>query len=106
VAYAAQQPHDAIAQLNEKLAAGSATLAYEPGSGYLRSVLSALDVPLESQLAVFSKTSVQARIISPVNPRTLFFNDRVVVRWPRGGFIEAAAVAPQLGRLFFNLHPE
>jgi hypothetical protein len=106
VAYAAQQPHDAIAQLNEKLAAGSTTLTYEPGSGYLRSVLSALDVPLESQLAVFSKTSVQARIISPVNPRTLFFNDRVVVGWPRGGFIEAAALDPKLGVVFYNLNQQ
>ena len=104
VTYVAQQPHDAIAQLNEKLAAASTTLTYEPGSGYLRSVLSALDVPLESQLAVFSKTSVQARIISPVNPRTLFFNDRVVVGWPRGGFIEAAALDPQLGVVFYNLN--
>jgi hypothetical protein len=104
VAYAAQQPHDAIAQLNEKLAAGSTTLTYEPGSGYLRSVLRALDVAVESQVAVFSKTSVQARIISPVNPRTLFFNDRVVVGWPRGGFIEAAALDPQLGVVFYILN--
>src|SRR5262245_33621958 len=104
VAYATEQPRDVVAQLNEKLAAGSTTLTYEPGSGYLRSVLSALDLPVESQLAVFSKTSAQARIISPVNPRTLFFNDRVVVGWPRGGFIEAAALDPKLGVIFYNLN--
>ena len=103
VEYAAAQPHDAIARLNEQLADGSTTLAYEPGSGYLRSVLTALDVPVESQLAVFSKTSVQAPIISPMNPRTLFFNDRVVIGWPRGGFIEAAALDPRLGVIFYNL---
>ena len=106
VAYATEQPHDAIAQLNQKLAAGSTTLTHEPESGYLRSVLGALDIPVESQLAVFSKTSVQARIISPVNPRTLFFNDRVVVGWPRGGFIEAAALDPQLGIVFYNLNQQ
>jgi hypothetical protein len=106
VAYATQQPHDAIAQLNEKLAARATTLAYEPEGGYLRSVLNALDVPVESQVAVFSKTSVQARIISPVNPRTLFFNDRVVVGWPRGGFIEAAALDPQLGIVFYHLNQQ
>jgi hypothetical protein len=106
VAYTTRQPHDGIAQLNEKLAAGSMTLTYEPGSGYLRAVLSALDIPIESQLAVFSKTSVQARIISPVNPRTLFFNDRLVVGWPRGGFIEAAALDPQLGVVFYNLNQQ
>lgn len=106
LAYATEQPHDAVAQLNEKLAAGSTTLTYEPGSGYLRSVLSALDIPVESQLAVFSKTSVQAPIISPVNPRALFFNDRVVVGWPRGGFIEAAALDPQLGVVFYSLNQQ
>jgi hypothetical protein len=106
VAYATQQPHDVIAQLNEKLAAGSTTLTFEPGSGYLRSVLNALELPVDSQLAVFSKTSVQARIISPVNPRTLFFNDRVVVGWPRGGFIEAAALDRQLGVVFYHLNQQ
>jgi hypothetical protein len=106
VAYEGAQPHDVIARLNEKLAAGSTTLTYEPGNGYLRSLLSVLDVPVESQLAVFSKTSVQARIISPMNPRTLFFNDRVVVGWPRGGFIEAAALDPQLGVVFYDLNQQ
>jgi hypothetical protein len=106
VAYATQQPHDAIALLNERLAAGSTTLQYEPPMGFLRSVLTSLDVPIESQLAVFSKTSVQARIISPVNPRTLFFNDQVIVGWPRGGFIEAAALDPQLGLVFYNLNQQ
>src|SRR5438132_1091154 len=103
VAYAVESPHDPVAQLNERLAAGSATLTYEPGSGYLRSVLDALRIPLQSQLAVFSKTSVQAAIISPANPRTLFFSDKVVIGWPRGGFIEAASIDPQLGVMFYAL---
>jgi hypothetical protein len=104
VAYATRQPHDPIARLNQRLVAGSANLVYEAGgSGYLNSVLSALRIPVESQLAVFSKTSVQAGLISPANPRTLFFNDDVVVGWPRGGFIEAAAVDPELGVVFYAL---
>ncbi len=103
IAYQTQQAHDPIARLNEALAAGSVTLTYESSNGYLPAVLRALHIPVESQLAVFSKTSVQARIISPENPRTLFFNDTVVVGWPRGGFIEAAAVDPELGVIFYNL---
>src|SRR5207247_5833809 len=51
----------------------------------------ALRVPIESQMVVFSKTSVQAQRINPQNPRTLFFNDSVVIGWVRGGFIEVAA---------------
>jgi hypothetical protein len=103
IAYATQQPNDPVARLNERLATGSATLAYEPGSGYLRAVLNALAIPVESQLATFAKSSVQAPIISPANPRTLFFNDNVVVGWPRGGFIEAASIDPQLGVEFYIL---
>jgi hypothetical protein len=106
VAYSTQQPHDPIAELNEKLAHGSVTLTAEPTSGYLRSVLKALQIPIESQLAVFSKTSVQAEIINPGNPRALFFNDVVVVGWPRGGFIEAASVDPRLGVIFYALDQE
>ena len=103
VAYATQQPHDRIAQLNEKLIDGSVTLTSQPAGGYLRAVLNALAIPVESQLAVFSKSSVQAPIISPTNPRTLFFNDSLVIGWPRGGFIEAASVDPQLGVIFYVL---
>lgn len=103
VAYGAQVPHDRVAQLNQQLLDGSATLISQPTGGYLRAVLNALAIPVESQLAVFSKSSVQAGIISPTNPRTLFFNDSVVVGWPRGGFIEAAAVDPQLGVMFYVL---
>ena len=106
VAYATQQPHDPVAQLNEKLAAGSTTLAYERGSGYLRAVLNALAIPVESQIATFAKSSVQLPIISPANPRTLFFNDSVIVGWPRGGFIEAAAIDPQLGVEFYILNQQ
>src|SRR5881394_2137249 len=103
VAYEMQSPQDPIAQLNAKLADGSLMLTAEPNSGYLRSALHALQIPVESQLAVFSKTSVQAHIITPANPRSLFFNDSVVVGWPAGGFIEAAAVDPQLGVMFYAL---
>ena len=104
IAYATQQPNDPVARLNDRLAAGSAAaLSYEPGSGYLRAVLTALAIPVESQLATFAKASVQAPIISPANPRTLFFNDNVVVGWPRGGFIEAASIDPQLGVVFYVL---
>src|SRR5687767_10177066 len=48
---------DPVARLSERLLAGTATLAFEGPSGYLRSLLDALDIPVESQIAVFSKTS-------------------------------------------------
>jgi hypothetical protein len=52
---------------------------------------------------VFSKTSLQSHVISPGNPRTIFFNDSVIVAWPRGGFIEIAAQSPSQGVAFYML---
>jgi hypothetical protein len=91
-------------QLNLKLQRGEVHLKYEPVQGYLRSVLDALDVPVESQMVVFSKTSFQAERISPTNPRSLFFNDSVVVGWVRGGsIIEFASEDPRQGMIFYIL---
>src|SRR5687768_7186318 len=61
--YASAPTRDAVAELNRRLADGSATLTFDGASGYLRSVLSELGVPVQSQIAVFAKDSAQrARI--------------------------------------------
>jgi hypothetical protein len=89
--------HDPVASLDPQ------QLKFEGPSGYLRSVLDALHVPVESQIAVFSKTSLQSPLIEPNNPRTIFFNDSVAVGWMKGGFIELAAVDPRQGVQFYML---
>lgn len=101
IEYATRPTHDPISVLNEELEGGRARLKFDGQQGYLRSVLEALRIPVESQIAVFSKTSVQAKLINPQNPRTLFFNDSVVVGWVRGGFIEVAAESTQQGIIFY-----
>ena len=62
-------------------------------------------MPVESQIAVFSKTSLQSPLIGPNNPRTIFFNDSVAVGWMKGGFIEIAALDPRQGVQFYTLDP-
>jgi hypothetical protein len=94
---------DPVSLLNQRMRQGTAELRFDNRAGYLRSVLDALDVPVESQVAVFSKTSLQLQRIEPTNPRTIFFNDSVAVAWVRGGFIELASVDPQQGVLFYSL---
>jgi len=106
IAYRLAPRTDPVAQLNERLLAGTARLAFDGPSGYLRSLLNALDIPLESQMAVFSKTSLQGARINPSNPRTVFFNDNVAVAWMRGGFIEIAAQDPASGIGFYVLPQE
>jgi hypothetical protein len=104
IQYTDRTLHDPVSQLSLKLQRGEIHLRYEGPQGYLRSVLDALNVPIESQLVVFSKTSFQAERINPGNPRTLFFNDSVAVGWVRGGpVIELAAEDPKQGMIFYIL---
>src|SRR6266851_5168002 len=103
IGYSRQPVTDPVAELNRRIQDGKVHLEFGGGSGYLRSVLEALNVPIESQMAVFSKTSRQAPLIEPENPRTIFFNDSVVVAWMRGGFVELAAQDPRQGVIFYTL---
>ncbi|HEV2688728.1 MAG TPA: hypothetical protein VGV35_09245 [Bryobacteraceae bacterium] len=104
IEYGVRPEHNAISELNAKLRDGKIRLAFDGTPGYLRSTLEALSVPVESQLVVFSKTSLQQRIISATNPRTIFFNDSVAVAWVRGEpFVEVAAEDSQQGVIFYTL---
>ncbi len=103
IEYDTRPVHDAVSKLNDMIESGRLHLKFDGDQGYLRSVLEALNVPIESQMAVFSRTSIQASIINPQNPRTLFFNDSVAVGWVRGGFVELAAQDPQQGIIFYSL---
>jgi hypothetical protein len=94
---------DRVAQLNRKLQSGEVSLQFEERTGYLRSLLAALDIPIESQVALYSGTSLQARIINARNPRTIFFNDSTAVGWMAGGLIEVAALDPKQGAIFYLL---
>jgi len=98
-----QASHDPVAELNRKIQEGKLELKFDDAQGYLRSLLEALHIPIESQMVVFSKTSIQSMRIEPRSPRTLFFNDSVVVGWVRGGFIELAAQDPREGFVFYAL---
>lgn len=104
IRYSTAPISNAITALNEKLARGDAALTSDPVSGYLRSVLDALRIPIESQVLVYSQTSFQARRISRANPRAVYFNDSVAVGWVRGGdILEVVVQDPQQGAVFYTL---
>jgi hypothetical protein len=103
IGYGVRPARDPIAQLTADLDAGKVHLSFEKDQGYLRSLLNALKIPVESQMAVFSQTSLQAPLIGPQNPRVIYFNDSVIVDSVRGGFIEVAAQDPELGAHFYTL---
>jgi len=103
IAYAARQTTNVVDALNTRVQAGQVTLPYDDATGYLKPVLDALKVGVDSQIVVFSKTSLQSRIIQPRNPRVIYFNDSVVVAWVRGGFIEIAAHDSAQGAVFYRV---
>jgi len=83
--YSSGTPDNAVSRLDARLASGAATLSYEAGFGYLRSLLGELKLPQSSQMLVFSKTSLQRHRISPQAPRSIYFNDDVYVGFCQGG---------------------
>ncbi|HUE88085.1 MAG TPA: hypothetical protein VMO26_18580 [Vicinamibacterales bacterium] len=104
IQYSSAAVSNAVTALNEKLERGQVSLTSEPVSGYLRSALGALAIPVESQVLVYSQTSFQARRISRANPRAVYFNDSVAVGWVRGGdLLEVAVQDPQQGAIFYTL---
>jgi hypothetical protein len=104
IAYSTAPTSDVAALLNRRLTDGSAKLTFDPVSGYLRSLLAAFDLPIESQVLVYSETSFQARKINRKNPRAVYFNDRVAVGWVRGGdILEISAQDPRQGTVYYTL---
>jgi hypothetical protein len=103
--YEGKPVNDAVSALNRKIRFGELQLKADPVHGYLPSILEALHIPVQSQIVVFSKTSVQQHLIGPSNPRVLYFNDSVVVGWVPGGFIEVASHDPKQGVIFYTLNP-
>lgn len=94
---------DPVAALARRIEQGGAHLEYSSPYGYLPGLLAALHISQESQIAVFSKTSIQSMRIEPANPRVLYFNDSVSVGWVRGGFLELAAQDPGNGIRYYVL---
>ena len=99
--------NDPIALLQKRIDSGEVKLPYYGRHGYLRSVLNALNIPVSSQMLVFSKTSFQHDLISPDAPRALYFNDNVWIGWVQGGSVlEVVAADPQLGAVFYTLEQQ
>jgi hypothetical protein len=103
-AYKTTEASGAIASLQQRLERGEAQLRYETPQGYLLSLLRELNVPASSQLLVASKTSPNKALISPQNPRALYYNEQVSIAYvPSAELIEVAAADPKLGVTFYTL---
>lgn len=103
-AYKAAQDSGRVRTLKDDLESGRASLSYEAKHGYLLSLLRELNVPVSSQVLVASKTSPHKALISPHNPRAIYYNDQASVAYvPSADLIEIASADPGLGVVFYTL---
>jgi hypothetical protein len=99
--YRTRQPNDPFARIKSDLESGRITLNRADEKSYLVSLLKVLGVPVSSQMLVFSTTSLQLNLISPSNPRAVYFNEDTYIGYIPGGRIEIASLDPELGAVFY-----
>src|ERR1051325_2450056 len=68
IKYSTAPVNNVVVDVNKKLQDGTLQFNFDSRSGYLRSALEALQLPIDSQLLVFSRVSLQGKRISDQNP--------------------------------------
>jgi hypothetical protein len=101
--YSDTKSEDSLAKLAADLESGARRIEGSTPLERLKFVLRELQVPEESQILVFSKTSHQNPLIHPKNPRALFFSENAYVGYVPGGLIEAVVHDPELGPVFYTI---
>src|SRR3984957_14860557 len=99
---------DPVARVEKQLESGKIKLDYATnGWGYLPAVLKQLNINVDSQVLVFSRTSIQTSHISPRTPRAIYFNDDAAVGFVQNGeVLELSAIDPRQGAIFYTLDTE
>ncbi len=103
ILYSKTASQDAVTRMQQDLENGDWVVTPTSGKEFLRAVLDRLNVPVESQVLVFSKTSLQNSFINHKNPRAIYFSNDIYVAWVPGGKIELIAEDAQLGPVFYTL---
>jgi hypothetical protein len=103
--YWEKPPQDRFSKMIAGVSGGKVTLDLSDDRGFLLSLLKALEIPVSSQLLVFSGSSLQKRLINSRNPRALYFNEDTFVGFVPGGRIEIASLDPELGLIFSIFDP-
>lgn len=94
---------DPISLLQKKIKSGQVKLAYNTKDGYLKAILKELNIPIDSQLLVFSKTSCQAPYTSPETPRALYYKDNIYIGYAQGDVLDVISIDPRKGLIFYTL---
>jgi len=104
IGYSGTPRHNDVARLIARMKAGKVKLSYREPRGYLDSLLKTLGVDPDSQVLVFSKTSLQTDLITPQTPRAIYFDDDTYVAWiDHSSLIEVATMDGVMGTVFYTM---
>lgn len=92
---------DPFTLLKDDLEKGKLNLDESSEKAYLESLLKALNIPVSTQMVVYSTTSLQLSLISPRTPRAVYFNEDLYLGYVQGGRIEIVSIDPELGGIFY-----
>jgi hypothetical protein len=101
ISYSATQTNDRATAINAAFQSRADEIRSMPAKKRLKWLLDELGVPVESQIFVFSKTSLQRDLINPETPRVLYFSDEAYVGWSVTGSFEVSVFDAKLGTTFY-----
>ncbi len=99
--YHQRQPRDRFTKLKDDFETGRIPLDRSSEKAFVASLLKALEIPASSQMLVFSTTSLQLSLITPSNPRAIYFSDDLYLGYVPRGRIEIVSIDPDLGGIYY-----
>lgn len=105
IKYSETASQDAVAKMAAEIKSGDWVVGNVDGKAFLKAVLKKLNIPEESQVLVFSKTSLQNSLINQRNPRSIYFSMDAYVGWVPGGKVEVIIEDEKLGPVFYTIDP-
>ncbi len=102
ISYSGPATHNRVWRVQQKLVSGELKLVWEAKFGYLRSLLKALEIDTDSQVLVFSRTSLQVEHIDARTPRAVYFNDDTYIGFVQDTpLVEVATIDSEKGAVFY-----
>jgi len=99
--YFSKDAKDPVTLLMKRVQRGEILIKDPNGKPLVERLLRELGLNKDTQVLVFSRTSLQRREVSYSNPRALYFNESVYLGWMPNGRIEIASFDPELGPIFY-----
>lgn len=103
IEYSASEASNIVNRIQARIDSGAAVIATSVEKERMRRCLDEFGIDTATQVLVFSKTSVQRKLIAPHQPRAIYFNDDSYVGTVPGGLIEVTVSDPALGLVFYYL---